>query len=107
MVVNIYDTLYDSLDTSTDAILNCLYEKGSKYRVANISKQRGGKGCGVYTIAISTLLVNNLDPEKFTFFQEEMQEHLIKAVSRQYTKQYIISSGKSGFYEKNLILQQQ
>ena len=66
-VVNVYDTLYNSLDTSTVAILNCLYEKGSKYHFANISKQKGCKDCGVYAIAISTLLVNNLDPEMFTF----------------------------------------
>ena len=77
-VVNIYDTLYDSLDTSTIGILNCLFEKGSKYHVANISKQKGGKDCGVYAIAISTLLVNKLDPEMFTFVQEEMREHLIE-----------------------------
>ena len=39
-VVNVYDTLYDSLDTSTVAILNCLFEKGSKYHFANISKEK-------------------------------------------------------------------
>ena len=32
----------------------------------------------MYAIAISTLLVNNLDPKMFTSVQEDMREHLIE-----------------------------
>ena len=83
-VVVMYDSLYDSLDSSTLDTLQWLYGQGSRFHVANISKQNGIKDCGLYAIAIAVLLINKVDPHKVRFVQEKMRDHLITCFEAQY-----------------------
>ena len=59
-------------------ILDMLYGKAvHQSRIANISKQKGVKDCGLYAIAIAVLLVKGLDPEGVTFVQDQMRNHVV------------------------------
>ena len=83
-VVVVYDSLYDSLDSSTLDTLQWLYGQGSRFHVANILKQNGIKDCGLSAIAIAVLLINKVDPHKVRFVQEKMRDHLITCFEAQY-----------------------
>ena len=71
-VVVVYDSLYDSQDSSTLDTLQWLYGQGSHFHVADILKQNDIEDCGLYAIAIAVLLINKVDPHKVWFVQEKM-----------------------------------
>ena len=69
--INVYDSLYKSIDKDTkQAILN-MFKKVGKVRInsVNMQTQQGGADCGVFAIAIATSLGYGDDPAKLTFQQ--------------------------------------
>lgn len=56
--------------------------------MANISKQDGSKDSGLYAIAIAVHLTVNSDPEKVTFVQEKMRDHLFACIEFSKAYQY-------------------
>ena len=83
-VVAVYDSLYDSLDSSTLDILEWLYGQSYNYHLIDFSKQNGITDCGLYAIAVGVLLLNKIDPESVKFIQEKMRHHLITCFEAQY-----------------------
>ncbi len=57
--VIVYDSVYNSVDAETADVLRNIFGNSVSYSVANIVKQKGGKDCGLYAIAISILLCLN------------------------------------------------
>ena len=79
-VVNIYNSLFTSLDEETLATVNSYFgEKGSKrkvqYRMQEVQKQIGTKNCGVFAIAFLTSLAYNQD-------QDQLRRHLCDYLMR-------------------------
>ena len=65
-------------DKCMQSILCCVRSKAEKVhiQVMNIAKQQGGKDCGLYSIAVATLLMFEKDPTAVVFKQECMHDHL-------------------------------
>jgi len=60
-------------------IISLVYETGPKItvRVKPAQQQRNGSGCGPFSLALATSLLNNVDPSKVAYSQEKLREHLI------------------------------
>ena len=56
-MVNIYDSLYTSLDETTILLVSSLF--GCQYQM-----QRGGTDCGLFAIAVITAIANGKDPSQ-------------------------------------------
>jgi len=46
-------------------------------------KQKGGKDCGVFAIAIATAIVSGLNPSRQNFKQEAMKGHLVDCFNKE------------------------
>ena len=84
--MNIYDSLFTSLDEETLATVNSYFgEKGSKrkvrYRMQEVQKQIGTKDCGVFAIAFLTSLAYNQDPVEIQYCQDQLR-HLCDCLMR-------------------------
>ena len=77
--IRIYDSLYKSVHSETNAVISNLFKKIGKMRidVKEMRVQRGGADCGVFAIAVATSLLFGLDPSKANYQQEKMREHLL------------------------------
>ena len=51
-----------------------------------ITKQVGSNDCGLYAIAVATLLAHDVDPTTVIFEQNEMRSHLAECFMRQRMK---------------------
>ena len=79
--VNVYDSLYSSVDSETIKIINVLFGNLC-INMARCPQQTGMKDCGVFAIAIATALANGLSPNTILFDQTKMQHHLIECFKR-------------------------
>ena len=79
-VVQVYDSIYSSIDDETKRIIHNLFDPASLLELVKIPKQIGGQDCGLYAIAISTALAFGLDPAIITFNQAAMRPHLIQCI---------------------------
>ena len=59
-VVQIYDSVYDSLDEGTKNVI-CNLFKLSRYLLAKMQKQVGGQDCGLFAIAVVLSLLIRVD----------------------------------------------
>ena len=85
-VVNIYDSLFTSLDEETLTTVNSYFgEKGSKrkvqYRMQEVQKQIEKKDFGVFAIAFLTFLAYNQDPVEIQYCQDQLR-HLCDCLMR-------------------------
>ena len=77
--VNVYDSLYDTVDKQTRDIISCLFGISS-INIVPIHKQQGTEDCGLYSIAICVSLAFTLKPELLKFDQSAMRGHLISCI---------------------------
>ena len=64
--VNVYDTVYDNMDSSTLDLLNSMFEEDVTFsNVEQLEKQQGDVDCGVFCIAIVTSLLHGLTPTQY------------------------------------------
>ena len=76
-VVKVYDSLYTNVSERSKKVIENLFGV-STIKVVDISKQEGGKDCGLFAIAIATtLLFGGEDPSKVHFNQAVMRGHLL------------------------------
>ena len=76
--VNIYNSVYSTVDEETDKVLANLFHYTS---VKVMQKQVGGNDCGLFAIAIATAIAFGADPTKLHFDQAAMRSHLIQTKS--------------------------
>ena len=72
--VNIYDSLYTSLD---ETVVSSLFHARTNMRMQPMQKQVGGTDCGLFAIAVISAIAYGIDPSQLQFKQEEMREHLL------------------------------
>ena len=46
-------------------------------------KQKGGKDCGIFAIAIATAIASGLNPSRQNFKQEAMRGHLVDCFNKE------------------------
>ena len=81
--VNIYDSLYDSLDEDTVKSVKFLFKDESiKVQMTKVQKQCGGDDCGLFAIANAVQLAKKCDPAKVKFRQYQMRSHLINCFEK-------------------------
>ena len=88
-VVNIYDSLFTSLDEETLTTVNSYFgEKGSKrkvqYRMQEVLKRIEKEDFIVFAIAFLTSLACNQDPVEIPYFrgQDQLRRHLCDCLMR-------------------------
>lgn len=75
--VNVYDSIYSSLDENTKRMVCNLFHTNTKnIKVQSMQKQVGGLDCGVFAIAVITSIAYDKDPSELRFDQKEMRRHL-------------------------------
>lgn len=82
--VNIYDSLYDSVDETTRLIVSSLFSGFLRCVSKPLQKQKGVTDCGLYAIAVSTAIAYGKDPSELKFKQEAMREHLLKCFKNEF-----------------------
>ena len=80
-VVNVYDSLYDSVNEESLKITQRLFGV-KEVHVVPVQKQQGFSDCGLFAIAYAVHLAKNRDPEKTYFHQSQMRSHLINCLSQ-------------------------
>ena len=80
--VNVYDSLYDTLDGDTEDIINSLFQPHSiKLKVVPSQRQESGRDCGLFSITNITALAFS-NPTTITFDQAAMRRHLIECMEK-------------------------
>ena len=79
--VNIFDSLYSSVDKETVEIINLLFGNLC-INMAGCPQQSGTKDCGLFSIATATALANGLNPSSIQFDQRKMRLHLIECFEK-------------------------
>ena len=76
--IQIFDSLYSSVDKETQSIILNLFESNSqpKLTMSKISKQEGVNDCGIFAIAAVTALAFGSAPVQLQ--QSGMRQHLLK-----------------------------
>ena len=75
--VDVYDSLYDSLDDGSVDIITHLFGE-LKINMAPLKKQHGSSDCGLFAIASAVHLSKKCSPAEADFNQLLMRPHLIK-----------------------------
>ena len=73
--VNIYDSVYSSVDKATIAIITQLFQS-SAVKMVKSPKQKGGTDCSVFAIARATALAHGI-LNVSSFDQSAMRQHLV------------------------------
>lgn len=84
--VRVFDSTFTYCDKETVAIIHNLYQRDSEkltITMCRCQKQRGGKDCGLFSIAFAVALVFNLSLSKLKFHQERMRTHLVDCFTKQ------------------------
>lgn len=76
--VMVFDSLYSSIDQPTLDLLKQLFGEDVKVKLEKCPQQTGVRDCGVFAVAVSTLLANLLQPSQSQFNQESMRDHLLE-----------------------------
>lgn len=79
--VNVYDSLYDSVDEESLKIIQQLFGV-TEINVVPVQKQQGFSDCGLFAIAYAVHLAKKCNPEKAYFHQSQMRSHLINCLSQ-------------------------
>ena len=80
--VLLYDSVYQTLDATTNSIIVNLFPTLTSAELVEISRQTGGEDCGVFAIAIATALAFHRNPAAITFDQPTMQSHLVECFEK-------------------------
>ena len=72
--VNIYDSIYASLDEPTKTVVSSLFHARTNMHMQPLQKQVGATDCGLFAIAA---IAYGKDPSQLQFKQEEMRQHLL------------------------------
>ena len=81
--VNIYDSLYTSLDEPTKLLVSAMFQSNIQY-IQPLQKQIGVTDCGLFAIAVITAIAYGTDPSQLQFKQEEMRKHLLTCFNNEY-----------------------
>ena len=65
--VNVYDSVYRTVDRNTSKIIKNLFPSSASTELVRINRQTGGQDCGVFAIALSTAIPNGEDPSSIKF----------------------------------------
>ena len=80
--VNVYDSLYDTLDGNTEDIINSLFRPHFiKLKMVPSQRQEGGRDCGLFSIANVTALAFGINLTTINFDQAAMR-HLIQCMEK-------------------------
>ena len=77
--ISVYDSMYLSVGSYTKkqiAAIVCSKENTITLNMRNVQLQAGGSDCGVFAIAFTTALANNINPCECCFKQDGMRDHL-------------------------------
>lgn len=89
--VSIYDSVYDSLDSTTKETILTLFDaipQNMQLLMAPLQKQVGGVDCGLFSIAVITALAFHVNPANITFDQAAMRKHLVSCFETQYLRPF-------------------
>ena len=78
--VNVYDSLYPSINDNTKTVIARLLFTNIKINMIDVAKQKGSTECGLYAVAILTHLAFENDPTSVTFDQAALRPHLIQCL---------------------------
>lgn len=78
-VVKVYDSIYTSVDKGTIELIINLFKLSDepKFDVVKMQKQVGSKDCGLFSIAVATALLFEVNVAEIKFHQQEMRQHLL------------------------------
>ena len=85
--VNIFDSLFSSVDSKTVKMINVLFGNLC-ITMARYPQQSGMKDCGIFIIATATALANGLNPGNIQFDQRKMRHHLIECFEKSYLETF-------------------
>ena len=81
--VNVYDSLYDSVDEDTQKTIKFLFkDELIKVEVIKVQKQSGGDDCGLFAIANAVQLAKKGDLSQAKCCQYQMRSHLINCFEK-------------------------
>ena len=81
--VNVYDSLYDSVDEDTQKTIKFLFKDESiKVKMSKVQKQHVGDDCGLFAIANAVQLAKKCDPSQVKYHQYQMRSHLINCFEK-------------------------
>ena len=76
--VNVYDSLYDSIDEDTEQTIKFLFKDHLlKANMVKVQKQRGIDDCGLFAITNAVQLAKKCNPSQVKYHQYQMRSHLI------------------------------
>ena len=80
--VKVFDTVFNHCDKETTEVIHSLFATENcpelSITMGRCQRQKGGKDCGLYSIAIATALAFGLHPSKQKFNQSAMRVHLVR-----------------------------
>ena len=97
----VYDSKYSSLSQETKLLLSQLVHTDKptfQIKMANVSKQSGTTGCGLYAIAYATHVAFGRDPCVFIFKQKEMRQHLTVCFEKKELTPFPTTRGKRSVF---------
>ena len=74
----VFDTLYSDVDHHTKDLIIQMFGTGLEIMMGSVPKQKGGKDCGVFAIAICTSLAYTQLSNTYRYNQIVMRNHLIQ-----------------------------
>ena len=78
--VNIYDSLYTSLNETTKMAVSSLFHARTNMEMQPLQKQIGGTDCGVFAVTVITAIAHGKDPSQMQFKQDKMRDHLLNCL---------------------------
>ena len=81
--INIYDSLYKSVETSTANLIAKLFGDVA-LKMKTCPRQYGDKDCGAFAIAICAAIIHGINLEGINFIQENMRQHLLVCFEQQH-----------------------
>ena len=82
--VKVFDSAFSFCDRETIRVINNFFTTDSMYTptltMGRCQKQKGGKDCGLFSIAFATALAFRSHPSKLKFDQSMMRQHLVNCL---------------------------
>lgn len=76
-----YDSVYDTVHDETAGVIINIFDIQDKAQIKQkmIQKQIGSSDCGLFAIAVATLLLHNpsVDMSSINFCQQQMRDHML------------------------------
>ena len=85
--VKVFDSLFCYCDSETIGVINNIFTTDSMHTptltMGHYQKQKGGKDCGLFSIAFATAMAFGLYPSKLKFDQSMMRQHLVDCFNKE------------------------